>query len=117
MTIPKAPPALPMVALPVNLLTMRRRKVRSRKKKRVTSAMLTLKVAKLKRRADEVRWCPKNRSRHLQEDESDDEPRSQEDSNCAFECFRVFGVSSGNTEVGVEEGSKGQPETAVRGKS
>jgi hypothetical protein len=54
---------------------------------------------------------------HLQEDEGDDEPRSQEDRNSIVKLIGGFGVGSGNAKVGVEEGSVSQPETTVRGES
>jgi len=52
-----------------------------------------------------------------QEDESDDEPRSQEDTDSVGELFGGLGVGSCNTVVGVKEGREGQPETSVRSKS
>jgi hypothetical protein len=117
--IPNPPPVLAIVTFSVNSPTMRRRKVKSRKKKRATSAMLTLKVPKLERWADEVRRGSKNRIRggtpHLQEDERENEPRGQEDSNSVVELTGGLGIGSRDTVVGMEEGRVGQPESTVRG--
>ena len=55
--------------------------------------------------------------RHLQEDEGDDDPGSQEDSDGAVELVKVTGVGSGNAKVGVEEGRVSQPESTVAGES
>jgi len=52
-----------------------------------------------------------------EEEESDDEPGSQEDSNGASELAWVASVGRGDTEAGVKEACVGQPETTVTGES
>jgi len=59
--IPTPPPALWMVLFSVNSAVMRRRKVRSRRKKRTISATLTLRVARLEK-ANAIRCGSKNRT-------------------------------------------------------
>jgi len=54
---------------------------------------------------------------YSQEDKGEDEPGRQKDSDGVGKLAGVIGIGSGNTEGGMEEGSVGQPETAVRGES
>jgi len=116
--IPNPPPAFAIEAVSVSSATKRRRKVTSRRKKRATKAMLTLRVPRLGQMSSD--GDPKidfGTGVRLQEDEGDDEPRSQEDCDGIVELIRGLGVGSGDTVVWVEEGRVGQPETTVGGES